>query len=94
MGGPITIRSDNILLIQTTLSSSPGSGGLAGPIMLLSRSGLNVQDGQFFANADLGQGSTVDLRTGTSLHLTNTIIDATGGSGGAVTMAAPRHLVT
>ena len=85
-GGPITIRADSISLNHTSLRSV--ADFLGGPITLVSRGGLGIQDSVLNASG-FNQGGTVDLRAGTSLNATSTIINASGERGGSVTMAAP-----
>jgi len=87
--GSLTILGDNILLKQTTLSASPGQSSFGGPITLVSQGGLDIQDSRLSTEADFGLGGPVDLRAGTSLNLTNSIINASGNAGGSITMAAP-----
>jgi filamentous hemagglutinin family protein len=89
VAGAITIRGDNIVLQQTTLSASPGESSPGGPITLVSRGGLNIQDSNFSTESDFGNAGTVTLQAGTSLNLTGTIINAIGNAGGSVTMVAP-----
>jgi hypothetical protein len=91
LSGPITIRGDNISLNHTTLSSY-AANGLGGPITLVSRGGLGIEDSLLRVSSDLGNAAgTVDLRAGTTLNLTNTNINANSGfsTGGSITMAAP-----
>jgi hypothetical protein len=87
-GGPITIRGDKILLNHTALISN--SDALGGPITLVSRGGLAIQDSAIDAGA-FAFGGTVDLQAGKSLNVTSTFIGSRGRdfTGGSITMAAP-----
>jgi filamentous hemagglutinin family protein len=87
-GGSITIWGDKISVNHTRLDADGFAGG--GPISLLSRGSLCIQDSRLVATAWSFAG-TVDLRAGTSLNVTGTSIDAHSNDsrGGSITMAAP-----
>lgn len=95
-GGPIRIRADNIALSQSTLNASSGDGN-GGAITILSNGGLEILNSLLltvqFVGAPFHSGGTVDLRAGSTIDLTGTVISAgatpSGGIGGTITMAAP-----
>lgn len=90
-GGPIRLQAAKIAISQSQLISSAGelSGG---SIALVSLGGLVMRNSSLDARSTYnGFGGTVNLQAGTSINLTNTIIDTSApflGSG-TITLAAP-----
>jgi filamentous hemagglutinin family protein len=90
---PILIRADNIALNQSSLDASVNRG-TGGVITLVSKGGLEMRNSSLVTKGGLpGSGAgTVNLRAGTGIDLTDTLIDAhefLGSGGGTITMAAP-----
>jgi filamentous hemagglutinin family protein len=85
-GGPILIKADNIALNQSTLNALGFQGG---PITLVSRGSLDMQNSTLINGTVFAIGGPIDLTAGTSINLTSATINAGGTIGGSITMAAP-----
>jgi filamentous hemagglutinin family protein len=87
--GPIAMQADSIALNQSTLNTSAGDD-LGGPITLVSRGGLDIQNSSLFTTSNFSFGGTVGLEAGTSINLLGTNIITRGlRRSGSITIAAP-----